>query len=108
MGWQTGTAPCQPNPAPKPGAIPETCPSGEEPPEATPVESQTLSNEKPPNTSGEELPEANPLESQTLSNEKPPNTSNEEPPEANPRRERLDFAAPLPSPVGSGPHRSMR
>jgi hypothetical protein len=36
MGWRTGTAPCQSNPAPRPGAIPETCPSGEEPPEATP------------------------------------------------------------------------
>jgi hypothetical protein len=34
MGWQTGTAPCQSTPAPKPGVIPETCPSGEEPPEA--------------------------------------------------------------------------
>jgi hypothetical protein len=37
MGWQTGTTPCQPTPAAKPGAIPETCPSGEEPPEATPT-----------------------------------------------------------------------
>jgi hypothetical protein len=45
MGWQTGTAPCQPNPAPKPGAIPETCPSGEEPPEAKPPQTR-----EPPET----------------------------------------------------------
>jgi hypothetical protein len=41
MGWQTGTTPCQPNPAAKPGAIPETCPSGEEPPEANRHPKQT-------------------------------------------------------------------
>jgi hypothetical protein len=40
------TGPCQPNPATKPGpAIPETCPSGEEPPEATPRKGKPTNND---------------------------------------------------------------
>jgi hypothetical protein len=52
------TAPCQTNPPPKPGAIPETCPSGEEAPEATP--SPENSRKQP--TAQEQLDFADPLD----------------------------------------------
>jgi hypothetical protein len=68
------TGPCQTNPATKPGpAIPETCPSGEEPPEAkTPGKA---------NASGPRYQWSH--EPPTITPTKPP------------RQERLDFADPL-------------
>jgi hypothetical protein len=68
MGWQAahGKSPCQSTEDAKPMAIPETCPSGEEPPEAKPVRRQSPSG-------GKARPEAKPVRRQKPGEDIPKN-----------------------------------